>query len=60
MGRSLTAPEPPTSETVVADNACDLRARVGLPSDTLYRLVGVGLSGFSEPDGNPVMDDLFA
>lgn len=59
LTRSLTAPEPPTSETALADNACDLRARVALPAGTLYRLVGVGLSGFSEADGNPAMDDLF-
>ena len=60
LTRSLTAPEPPTSETALADNACDLRTRVALPAGTLYRLVGVGLSGFSEADGNPAMDDLFA
>ena len=60
MTRSLTASEPPTSETAVADIACDLRVRVGLPAETLYRLVGVGLSGFIEPDGSHAQDDLFA
>jgi DNA polymerase-4 len=60
LTRSLTAPEPPTSEQRLADIACDLRGRVGLPTHTRYRLVGVGVSGFSEPDGSRVQDDLFA
>ena len=32
------------------DIACALRERVDLPSRTRYRLVGVGLSGFIDPD----------
>ncbi len=59
LTRSLTAPEPPTSEQALADTACALRARVGLLAATRYRLAGVGLSGFSEPDGSPAQDDLF-
>ena len=60
LTRSLTGPEPPTSETALADIACALRERVDLPARTRYRLAGVGLSGFSEPDGSPAQDDLFA
>ena len=60
LTRSLTAPEPPTSECAFADIGCGLRERVDLPASTRYRLVGVGLSGFSEAVGNPSMDDLFA
>ena len=60
LTRSLTASEPPTSECAFADIGCGLRERVDLPASTRYRLVGVGLSGFSEAVGNPSMDDLFA
>ena len=60
LTRSLTPPERPTSLAALVDIACTLRERVALPSRTRYRLVGVGLSGFAEPDGSPAMDDLFA
>ena len=60
LTRSLTAPEPPTDEARLAQAACDLRQRVALPDTTRYRLAGVGLSGFAEPDGSPAQDDLFA
>ena len=60
LTRSLTAAEPPTTEQAFADTACDLRARVALPARTRYRLAGVGVSGFAEPDGSRVQDDLFA
>ena len=60
LTRSLTASEPPTHETAFADVACALRGRVDLPERTRYRLVGAGLAGFAEPDGNPAQDDLFA
>ena len=59
LTRSLTGAEPPTSETAFADIACVLRGRVALPDATRYRLVGVGLSGFAEPDGSAAQDDLF-
>ena len=59
MTRSLTGPEPPTSEAMLARTAIELRVRVDLPDSTRYRLVGVGLSGFAEPDGSPGQDDLF-
>ena len=60
LTRSLTLPEPPTSEQAFADAACALRERVPLPAGTRYRLVGAGLSGFAEPDGSRAQDDLFA
>ena len=60
LTRSLTGTAPPASEDAFADVGCALRDRVDLPQRTRYRLVGVGLSGFSEPDGSPAMDDLFA
>ena len=59
LTRSLTGPEPPTSEAILADTASVLRQRVNLPQSTRYRLVGVGLSGFSEPDGSAAQEDLF-
>ncbi len=59
LTRSLTGPAPPTSEALLAHIASDLRERVGLPESTRYRLVGVGLSGFAEPDGSAAQDDLF-
>ena len=60
LTRSLTTAEPPTSEDALASTACALRDRVGLPVSARYRLVGVGLSGFVEPDGSRAQDDLFA
>lgn len=59
LTRSLTAAVPPTSEQQLADLACGLRERVELPARTRYRLVGVGLSGFVEPDDSPLQEDLF-
>ena len=59
LTRSLTADAPPTSEVELARMACSLRERVGLPPTTRYRLVGVGLSGFVEPDDSPLQEDLF-
>ena len=60
LTRSLTGTAPPTSEHGFADIGCALRERVDLPASTRYRLVGVGLSGFAEPDGSAAQDDLFA
>ena len=60
LTRSLTAPSRPTSLQEIADIACELRARVELPSRTRYRLVGVGLSGFVDPDSATAQSDLFA
>ena len=60
LTRSLTGPAAPASEDELATLACALRERVDLPATTRYRLAGVGLAGFSEPDGSPAQDDLFA
>ncbi|WP_281782044.1 DNA polymerase IV [Lysobacter auxotrophicus] len=61
LTRSLTPAERPTSLEQLTRIACDLRGRVPLSSDTRYRLVGVGLSGFIGRDEVPVaQNDLFA
>ena len=60
LTRSLTGTAPPTSEEAFANIGCALRERVELPASTRYRLVGIGLSGFIEPDGSRTQDDLFA
>lgn len=49
LTRSHTPEVPPASAAELAAIALALRARVDLPPDTLYRLVGVGLSGFRDP-----------
>jgi DNA polymerase-4 len=46
--RSFTPEWPPESVDELRDIALALQTRVDLPSDTRYRLVGVGLSGFRE------------
>ncbi|WP_267902655.1 DNA polymerase IV [Lysobacter panacisoli] len=60
LTRSLTPVERPTSLAQLAEIACELRARVPLPDDTRYRLVGVGLSGFGERHEAIAQRDLFA
>lgn len=59
LTRSLTPPRPPASLSECASLACELRARVGLPSRTRYRLVGVGISGFVERDDPRAQAGLF-
>ena len=59
LTRSLTPAQRPASATELADIACALRARVGRPDATRYRLVGVGLSGFVDADGYAAQRDLF-
>lgn len=48
LTRSLTLPMAPNCEDSLAERALGLRARIGLPATTRYRLVGVGLSGFEQ------------
>ena len=60
LTRSLTTPVPPGSLAELAETACELRQRVGLPDATRYRLVGVGLSGFVEGDQIRFQQELFA
>ncbi|MBV2208220.1 MAG: DNA polymerase IV [Thermomonas sp.] len=60
LTRSITGAEPPSSEAMLAQIACDLRTRVELPRSTRYRLVGVGISGFTEYEDSPLQEDLFS
>ncbi|WP_256451746.1 DNA polymerase IV [Luteimonas sp. NJZ50] len=60
LTRSLTPPQPPATLPELADIACALRERVGLPSRTRYRLVGVGLSGFVDAEQLVAQPELFA
>jgi Nucleotidyltransferase/DNA polymerase involved in DNA repair len=48
LTRSLTPDRPPASEAELVGIALALRARVELPSETRYRLVGVGLGNFED------------
>ena len=50
LTRSHTPDAPPDTLEAFTRIALELRARVDLPADTLYRLVGVGLSGFREAE----------
>jgi len=59
LTRSLTPPQPPASLQELADIACSLRERVGLPSRTRFRLVGVGVSGFADQDELVAQAELF-
>ncbi|WP_374013044.1 DNA polymerase IV [Pseudoxanthomonas koreensis] len=60
LTRSHTPDHPPASEAELAALALALRARVGLPDDTCYRLVGVGLAGFRDADESVAQGELFA
>ena len=57
--RSLTPDQFPVSVAVLADLMCDMRERVGLPTRTRFRLVGVGLANFSNADEILAQQDLF-
>jgi len=59
LTRSLTPESRPASAQELADIACGLRSRVGLHEETLYRLVGVGLSGFIDKDRSTTQAELF-
>ncbi len=59
LTRSLTPAVHPGSAGELADIACQLRNRVEFHEDTLYRLVGVGLSGFIDKDLPTTQTDLF-
>ncbi len=60
LTRSYTPPMWPSSEQELADIACALRERVDLPPEQLYRLVGVGLSGFVDAADFATQEELFA
>lgn len=53
LTRSLTRDDAPASADDLARRARLLCGRVELPATTRYRLVGVGLSGFRDPDDGP-------
>ncbi|MBX3687979.1 DNA polymerase IV [Dokdonella sp.] len=59
LTRSHTPEQPPDSAASLARIALALCARVELPGDTLYRLVGVGLGNFFDPDDTPGQAELF-
>ena len=59
LTRSVTPPAPPASEAELADLALALRERVGRPAGALYRLVGVGLANFRDPEEVPPQPGLF-
>jgi DNA polymerase-4 len=59
LTRSLTPSIRPRSVEELADLACAMRERVQRDEGELYRLVGVGLSGFVEQDSFLVQGDLF-
>jgi DNA polymerase-4 len=55
LTRSLTPPSPPCSLDEFAAIAVALRERVDASPEMLYRLVGVGLANFGEPDPQPML-----
>lgn len=59
LTRSLTPAARPGSAVELASIAAALRARIELPAQTRYRLVGVGLSGFVDVDDVRGQADLF-
>jgi len=59
LTRTRTPDVPPRSAAEVAEIALALRAHVGLPATTRYRLAGVGLSNFCDADDTPRQPELF-
>ena len=59
LTRSLTPDAPPASLEQFSAIALSLLARVALPDATRYRLVGVGLSNFHDPEEPAVQAQLF-
>jgi DNA polymerase-4 len=60
--RSHTPDTPPMSLEALTEIALGLRARIDLPPDTLYRLVGVGVAGFRDRETHlsPPQSELFS
>ncbi len=56
LTRSETPARAPGSEGELAGLANALTLRVGLPERTRFRLVGVGLSGFTDHDAGPQLE----
>lgn len=59
LTRSQSLPRAVATEDELVRVALDLRTRVALPESTRFRLVGVGLAGFDDPD-LPVQENLFS
>ena len=59
LTRSQTLPMPPATAAQLAQVARHLCERVELPAHTRYRLVGVGMSNFADPEVLAVQPDLF-
>jgi DNA polymerase-4 len=59
LTRSHTPASPPPSCEELTTIALSLRGRVGLDSQQRFRLVGVGLSNFREPDDVSALPTLF-
>ena len=59
LTRSHTPSSPPSSCQKLTDIALKLRQRVDLGPQQRYRLVGVGLSNFREPEGTAAQPVLF-
>jgi DNA polymerase-4 len=59
LTRSHTPDSPPSSCEELTDIALKLRQRVDLGPQQRYRLVGVGLSNFREPEGSAAQPVLF-
>ena len=59
LTRSQTNPNPPASAAELATMARLLCERVDLPAQTLYRLAGVGMSNFADPQEQSRQPDLF-
>jgi DNA polymerase IV len=58
--RSHTPNSSPASCTELTDIVLKLRERVDLRPEQRYRLVGVGLSNFRDPQTTAAQSDLFA
>src|SRR5215471_3726523 len=59
LTRSHTPPSPPSSCAELTSIALSLRDRVGLNPEQRFRLVGVGLSNFRDPEDPSAQEPLF-
>jgi len=59
LTRSRTPDSSPRSADELTAIALALREQVELPTTTLFRLVGVGLANFYDPDDTPAQPELF-
>jgi DNA polymerase-4 len=59
LTRSHTSPHPPSSCDELTNIALSLRERISLGPRQRYRLVGVGVSNFHEPESASSQPDLF-